>query len=446
MKKTLKKFSIIFLVVFLAGFLLRCLLINWTLPYGNNGDLTRYESWARIVHTKSFAATYTTISHDSSYTSPSNDQTPGLLYAVSGAYETWIIAGKIISRLTHTQPGTILWVNTYLQHIFMKIPAMLTDLGMALLAFLIVKRNTGKKKGLLAASLILFNPVIFYNSAVWGQLDSLNNFFFILSLFFAFRKNIILSIISYTVSLYIKLSLLPLLPFYLVFLFFLSGKNIKTIFLGIFFSIAGVIIATFPISSNPIQWLITQLPIIARGELQNITVAAFNFWMVVACFPTVCNNNVPLASQPFLALPLGTWAYLLFTLSCLPLLYLQIKKPKQFISPKSIFLVLSLVALITFLFLPAMHDRYMYPVFPLLAVVVALSKNKIFVIVFTLLSLFQLTNLIYSWYPIVLNSKTTLYHILYGPYLRWIISVCTVIVGGLFYWKAFSEFGKIKNK
>jgi len=224
-----KKFPFLLAIIFLAGFLLRCLFINWTLRYGNTFDLVTYEDWVRIAHVYNFAATYVTTTHHSTFVISPNNQAPGLLYILSGAYELWIATGKVIAHLTHTPVGSIAAVNTYLQHIFMKIPSFITDLGMGLLAYLLVAKEVGRKRGLLAASLILFNPVIFYNSAIWGQTDSLNNFFFLLSLFFAFRKNIIFSVLAFAISIYIKLSLLPLLPFYIVFLFFTSKKNTKKI-------------------------------------------------------------------------------------------------------------------------------------------------------------------------------------------------------------------------
>lgn len=444
----IKKFSIIFFAVFLAAFLLRLILINWTLQYGNNGDLTRYEDWARIAHVHNLAATYTTITRDTSYQSPVNNEPPGSLYILSGAYELWITAGKVIAHVTHTPPGSITAVNTYLQHIFMKAPSIFTDLGIGLLIYLLVAKETGRKKGLLGASLFLFNPIVIYNSAVWGQMDSLNNFFFILSLFFAFRKNTIFSILSFAISLYIKLSLLPLLPFYLVFLFFMLKKDIKKILAGLFLSIAAVIIATFPVSADPVTWLLTNLPILARGELQNITIAAFNFWWMIFCFPTIGHNNIPVITHVFLGITLQIWGYVLFAIFSLPFLYLQLKKTQKFILKQNIFLIFSIIALLTFMFLPGMHDRYMYPVFPLLAIAMGLSKQhiKTYFIIFCCLSFFNLSNIVYSWYPIVLDSKSAFYHIFYGNIFGWVISVLTVFVAGWFYLKSLTDLGKEKNK
>lgn len=443
-KLNIKKFTILLAFVFLTAFLLRTLIINWTLQYGNNVDFVSYEDWARTAHVQNFAATYTTPTrHSADFTTLPNNQPPGSLYILTGSYELWISAGKLISRLTNTVPGSITAVNTILQHTIMKIPSLITDLGMGLIAYLLVAKQVGRKKGLLATSLILFNPVIFYNSAIWGQMDSINNFFFLLSLFLAFRKNIILSILAFAASLFVKLSLLPLLPLYLLFLFFMANKNIKRILLGIALSAATIALAVLPISTDLNVWLSEILPAITRGVLQSITSAAFNFWWMIFCFPTVGHVNIPQISQLFLSIPLSLWAYGLFGILALPFLYFQIKKSETLISKHYAFLAFSMIALLAFLFLPGMHDRYMYPVFPLLAIAIGLSKRiKAYLPIFALLSFFNLSNVVYSWFPIVFDSTTTFYHVFYGDYFGWIISALTVLTSTLFYLKTINHLKK----
>jgi Gpi18-like mannosyltransferase len=161
-----------------------------------------------------------------------NNEPPGSLYLISGTYEGYILLGRIIAKITHTQAGSILWVNTFFLHLWMRIPSILAELLLGIVAFVLVAKKKDDKNALLSASLIWFNPVIFYNGTLWGQMDSLNNVFFLISLFLAFKKKYMLSILSFAISLYIKLSLLPLLPFYFIFLYFISKKNIKHILIS----------------------------------------------------------------------------------------------------------------------------------------------------------------------------------------------------------------------
>lgn len=429
--------SLGFVIVFsLLAILLRIILVNWTLQFWNNGDLVRYQDWARVSHIYGLADTYKP-THVKTIV---NNEPPGSLYIISGTYETYILIGKMFAKITHTLPGSNVWVNTLLDTILMKTPAIITDLLMGVLAYLLVIKEKGRKRALLSASLIWFNPVIFYNSAIWGQMDSLNNFFFVLSLFLAFRKNFLLSLISFVFSVYIKFSLLPLLPFYGMFLYFLSEKKWKILIIDALVTMIIFILTLLPISQNPIVWLVNNMPIFARGEYQNIVIVAFNFWWAVTCLPFICTNNLPVVNQLILWIPLQVWAYILFTASTLPLLYLQIKNYNNLNLKKNVFLLFALLSLCIFLFLPRMHDRYMYPVFPLFAIAIGFSDRvKKYLYIFIGLTIIHIFNLLGSWYPTYF-PVFFIYQLLYSSVLRWIVSILTLFLAGWFYIKALKEF------
>jgi hypothetical protein len=264
-----------------------------------------------------------------------------------------------------------------------------------------------------------------------------------LALFLAFKKKYIFSLIAFGASVYIKLSILPLVPFYLLFLYFHSGKQLKKLLLGILLVIGCIILATYPLSAHPIDWLVNHWAMFSKGETQNITVVAFNFWWAVTCLPTYCPNTLQ-SYDLFLGIPMEIWAYCLFATATLPLLYLQITNPKLFIQKKYVFFVLSLVALSVFLFMPRMHDRYLYPFFPLFAAVIALSKdNKRYLIAFCLLVLLHFGNLISSWYPTRYPSLAFSDFLYSFPY-RWSVSVLTVITALFLYWTSVTAF-RVEN-
>lgn len=421
------------LLVLGIAILIRILLLFWSVPLAINGDQRRYEDWAQTTHVHGLAATY----KGGYNTTVVNNEPPGTLYIISGTYEVYILLGKMIAKLTHTAPGSLQFVNSYLLHLLMRLPSVFTDLGMGILAYLLVAKKKDDQRGVLAAGLIVLNPIIFYNSSVWGQTDSLNNFFFLLSLFLAFRKKYIFSILAYACSLYIKLSLLPLLPFYFVFLFFSSQKQWKPVVIGTLLSVMIVTLATWPISPQPVSWLMTTIPAISHGELRNVTIAAFNFWWVVTCGPITCPHRLAEISDPFLGLTFNIWGYLLFTLATLPILYLQIKKSKQLSNPPYLFLAFSLVTIAIFHLLPQMHDRYLYPFFPLFAIAIAFSKKiKSSLILYCFLAFIYMGNLIYSEYPTKFPFFI-FYQIIYSNLFRWSLSLLITIVCIIIYQQSF---------
>src|SRR3989339_2110628 len=101
----------------------------------------------------------------------------------------------------------------------MKIPAILTDLGIAFLIFLFAKKiiPKDKKNQIIAVSLILFNPAFIFNSALWGQIDSIPIFFVLLSIYFLlYTKLSVISATMFTLALLVKPTALIFLPIYII--------------------------------------------------------------------------------------------------------------------------------------------------------------------------------------------------------------------------------------
>jgi 4-amino-4-deoxy-L-arabinose transferase-like glycosyltransferase len=82
----------------------------------------------------------------------------------------------------------VLWATEWLSHpvahlfgvsaqealvALLKLPAILADCGIAAIAYRLARRLGNERAGLIAAALVLFAPVLWYVSALWGQIDSL---------------------------------------------------------------------------------------------------------------------------------------------------------------------------------------------------------------------------------------------------------------------------------
>ena len=103
---------------------------------------------------------------------------------------------------------------------FYKIPAIIFDLILAYILYLFAKRLFPKNNNrhLLAVSLILFNPMIFYVSSLWGQIEAIVLSFFLIAIYLlVFFKKPILSSVFFVLSFLVKPVIIIFLPIYLVY-------------------------------------------------------------------------------------------------------------------------------------------------------------------------------------------------------------------------------------
>ena len=427
--------AIVSLLIF--AFIFRIVVAFWSFNYRENTDIIRYRDWVKITYLHGPANTYST-KYLTFGTLPYN-LLPGSLYILYSAYFTNLQVAKIFLHLTHTTIQQNQWMNGILIDFFLRLPSIFADLLLGFLIYLLVKDKTSLKKSLLLVSFFLFNPVIFYNSSFWGQMDSLYSLFGLLSLYLIKKEKYIFSIISFFLSIFIKYTLLPLLPFFLIILYIYT-KNIKKIFLGSFLSLILYFLLILPISYNPISWILQIFPKNATGELQNITSFAFNFWWIIYkpsiifgkpdtlfSFSNINLTNAPLSSVLFLGIPLFYYAAAIFFLFCIPIFYFFYNR-KQ-ISIYNIFVIFSIVSLLIFVFLPNMHERYIYPFFvffPLL-----FTKKMYLSFFYIFLSILNWINLYIVWHPMKLFFMP--YTTISNSTFQWMIAFITTVTSLIIY-------------
>lgn len=439
------------LLLFL-GLTLRLATMFYSYQFRENTDVLRYKDWGRIAFLHGLADTYKP--DHLSFGTLANNQPPGSLYLISSMYYGHLQAAKLYLKFFPNSPETNAFIIGPILHTFLRIPQIVADLGIGILIFLLVKHYTTVKQAVIASSLFLFNPVIIYNSSFWGQMDSINNFFLILALYRLLKNCPRSSLLSYGLSLFVKLSLIFIAPLFLCISYVSSIKNQRTFVFAIFTSIITTVLLTLPISLSPHTWFYSYMVNNSLGEMQHITNFAFNFWWMIfkPAIHVVGNENLfvfsevrltgsPLDSTLFLQIPLRYWGVFLFILFSLPL-YWKVIKVKKTLSTQLIFHLLSLLALLSFLFLPRMHERYLYPVFPLLAAYIGLSKKAVWV--YVLLSIFSTINLYIVWHPMRLAYFP--YELINSQLFQWTISVGIVVVASIWYIHSMREIYSDEKK
>jgi len=290
------------------------------------------------------------------------------------------------------------FLEAKLHIILLKIPFILTDLGLGGLLYQITTALTKRKKaGILAASLFLFNPVLIYNSAVWGQTDSLLNLLFLFGFWQLYQKKYFLGWLGVVACLYFKLSLIIWLPI-IGLIVWLHRKEWQKIFKN-FALVTGIFIALslpFVHHGNVFTWLwylYTNRVLPRQGNM--LSGNAFNLWNLL--------YGLDLALSPDLllfGLRAKIWGYLLTLLSLSLVICFFIKKiiRKKKVVVFDYFWLFLFFSFASFLFLTNMHERYLYPIFAPLAILAA--SKKISPKTYWLLASIHFLNL-YTlwWYP-----------------------------------------------
>ena len=282
-----------------------------------------------------------------------SDYLPGYLYIL------WIL-GKV--NLTGIIPQVVLY----------KLPAIIADIATGYLIFLIFKEKKLSRLGLIGSMIYVFNPAIFANSALWGQVDSLTALTAIASVYFLNKKNW-LSAAFLSIGTLIKPQTAFILP---VILFTFIKKRTKWMNLIIYFCVGlGIFILAFiPFSNgNLINFIIERLGISAN-QYPFTSVNAFNFWGLFGFWKP---DNLLFQFGGYLSV------ILLAIFLCI----------KNKTSPYSF---MALIFATSFMFFTRMHERHLLPVFAPLAITAV--QNPIFLIPYIGLSLTYLLNLAYSYY------------------------------------------------
>src|SRR5262249_53403889 len=102
--------------------------------------------------------------------------------------------------------------HTLAMNFVVKLPAILSDLAGAALLYFLARRKTNQRNALLAASAYAYNPAIIFNSAVWGQADSLLPLLLLSAAWAISERRVTVAFALGAAALLVKLQAVVLLP------------------------------------------------------------------------------------------------------------------------------------------------------------------------------------------------------------------------------------------
>jgi dolichyl-phosphate-mannose-protein mannosyltransferase len=377
--------KIFLIILFTLAFVMRIFLsFN-----SKHGDMYNNWDWGQGAVVHGLAVFYDLPKEDWAHSRP--NQPPGSIYLQTASYWVSTTIGYFIWHpgiTTKILPSHYIWwweVSGPL--ICLKLPSILADFVIVWALIQFGQLWHRPKTALLVALVYLFNPALWYNSSFWGQTDSVVAAFSLLSLLFLFRKQLFLSPVFLGLSLITKASWAPMVPFYLYFWW----KNYQSDWPKFFIAPLTFYLLALPFHPHlDLLFWFTRLYLtrIVSGETSWITVIAFNFWNLF--FP---NINTPV-TVPILGIPA---LYIAWALVLAFLVFIFANFLSQTTS-KKLTCSLMLVFFVVFLFAPKMLQRYFYPVFPLLSIVLIYTKRKTSWFVYGLVSFCYLINMYYQWW------------------------------------------------
>jgi Gpi18-like mannosyltransferase len=335
-----------------------------------------------------------------------------LLFAFMALIKNWLFTSiMFVNNHIPAFPSFIIPILELKLHAWLvKLPFILADLGIGYLIYKIVlefkpaRPADGSKLAITAASFFLFNPVMIYNSTIWGQTDSLINLLALSGIYLTFKKKYFPGIILFLSTFLFKLSLIIYLPIFGL-LFLKQIKDWKKFVLPVLIFTSFIFLLAIPFTfgdKNPFQWLwymYTNRVLVRQGSMLNGN--AFNLWSLIFSIDISKSEF-----GQFFGLSYQFIGRILYIIFLIPIWIKFLRSPNTL---TNLFFALTLSALGSFIFLTNMHERYLYPIFPLITTLIFLPNSFIKKFDLIILSIIHFLNLYNLWfYPLIPFIRTAL--------------------------------------
>ncbi|MBL8878798.1 MAG: NPCBM/NEW2 domain-containing protein [Phycisphaerales bacterium] len=170
--------------------------------------------------------------------------------------------------------------------------ACLADLLIGAMLFFEARRRIGPRAGLAAASMFLFNPAVIYNSAFWGQVDSVYTAFLLAALMVVGRRGFGVAGALVAAALGAKFQTVALAPLVLFETYRLGGfRGIGRWLLGAALAF-GVIVSPFGAAGVMFEAL-GRSYVNVVGQYHELSKSAFNIWYFTEA-PLASDTNPPM--------------------------------------------------------------------------------------------------------------------------------------------------------
>lgn len=270
-----------------------------------------------------------------------------------------------------------------------KLPPALADVGTTFFLYKILK-DKGEKIAVLGSALYAFNPSVFFNSSLWGQVDGLGAFLMVAVFYYLLKANYVLGGILLGIAVTFKPIFVIALPVLLVPLFiekdfrkllqFFAGAGASSWLISFPFVLTKSLASPLAFAVKP-YFLLFERYQVAASQYPYTSVNAFNFW-------AIGNNWWRTDLEKVWGVSYQAWGLLAVGLFLLLALFLVFRFWRK--ADRSVLLSLALfgIFLALFVFATRAHERHMLTALPFLAILAATSTRYFLVYFFLSFSYF----------------------------------------------------------
>lgn len=340
----------IYLIMFAALFIRIILALKFP---GHKTDMGCFSGWAASANTGGLKNFY----------SPDYfcDYPPGYIY--------------ILYFLGFIKPLTDFWLKT---------PSIIADV---LTVYFLYSLFGKSKFSLLGAAFYAFAPMVFYNSAIWGQVDSILTLMIVLAIYFLMKEKMLLASFILGLAILLKPQALLFGPVFLfVFIYYIFIKKDKSYWIKLFYSIVVGLLTIylfslpFAKSLNP-KWLI---------DLYGSTLSSYPYQSVNA-FNLLFLLGKNWIGVETLFIPNFVYSVVIIAISVIYGAFIFLKSTDK----SRFFYVPAMILIIIFTFNTKMHERYLFPCLALMLVAYICTKSLKTLILAAAISLQNFLNCAY---------------------------------------------------
>ena len=363
--------QLICLILLAIGFSIR--LMAASAYKGFETDINCFLGWGKLAYENGFSQFY----GGDSFT----DYPPGYIYVLTA------LEGirRFVFHGTYSNAVTLLF----------KLPAILCDLIAAYFIYFLGKKHHHPLSGLFGMAIYLINPTVFFDSAVWGQIDSIYTLLLVLACYFISEKRFFATYLLFTIGVLTKPQMLMAGPIVVIALWrnvYLPVRGDKNALKKVLMKhivlwlsclcIFLLLIAPFGIQKTIDQYLST------LSSYPMASVNACNIW-------SLFGQNMLSQDTTFLGISFAQYGTC-FILLTVCLSFYSLYKMQD--CKHSYFGVCAFIYISIFVFSVRMHERYIYPALIFLLISYVISQNINYLLAYLAFSTLSYWNLIYALY------------------------------------------------